>query len=183
MNPVNKGGARRRIAPLLLIFTAILVVAAILLLPLSAPRLVISNERTGKDLMALPLEVGETFQLRYTHSVNLSDVTDTMEWTGDTMVCRSTLFTAFGAGIPVLADGVGTDFTHTEDGFLITGIDKPEARILVMLQTVPNHRLLWRGQQFFLMERYGSGTLLRLEVRPVSLLTRIRVSNGQTPDS
>ncbi len=182
MNSMNKGGARRRIDPLLLVFTAILVVAGILLIPLSAPRLVISNERTGKDLMTLPLEIGETFQLRYTHSVNLSDVTDTMEWTGDTLVCRSTLFTAFGAGIPVLADGVGTDFTHTAEGFLITGIDKPETRILVMLQTVPNHRLLWRGQQFFLMERYGSGTLLRLEVRPVSIITLLSVFCRQTPD-
>lgn len=119
--------------------------------------------------MTLPIGKGEAFRLRYTHSVNLSDVTDTIEWTGEQLICRSTLFTAFGAGIPVLADGVGKAFTQTEDGFLITGIDKPETRILVMLQTVPNHRLLWRDTEFALTRAYGSGTLLRLEVRPVSL--------------
>lgn len=175
MNPMDKGGSRRRIAPLLVLFAAILFVAGILLIPMFPNRLVVSDQRTGAALMALPIEPGETFQLRYTHSVNLSDVTDTMEWTGETIVCRSTLFTAFGAGIPVLADGVGTDFTHTEDGFLITGIDKPEERILVMLQTAPNHRLLWRGEQFSLLELYGSGALLRLEVRPASLLTLLTV--------
>ncbi len=169
MNPAKKGSARRRIAPLLLIFAFAALAAALFLARIFPARLVVSNERTGAVFMALPIRRSEAFQLRYTHSVNLSDVTDTIEWTGDQLVCRSTLFTAFGAGIPVLADGIGTDFIQTGEGFLITGIDKPETRILVMLQTVPNHRLLWRGEQLALMRRFGSGTLLRLEVRSVSL--------------
>ena len=148
--------------PLLLIFAFAALGAALLLARIFPARLVVSNERTGAVFSALPMRRGETFQLRYTHSVNLSDVTDTIEWTGEQLVCRSTLFTAFGAGIPVLADGIGTDFIQTDEGFVITGINKPETRILVMLQTVPNHRLLWRGQELALMRQYGSGTLLRL---------------------
>lgn len=122
-------------------------------------------------MFALPIDRGETFLLRYKHSVNLSDVTDTIEWTGETLMCRQTLFTAFGAGIPVLADGVGTGFTHTEEGFCITGIDKPEERILVMLQTVPNHRLILRGEERSLLARMGSGTIACIAVQPVSLWT------------
>lgn len=165
-----KGVAGFRPAPFLLIIVAVGLVIAALLLPVLPKRLTVSDARDGKLLLALPIESGEEFQLRYTHSVNLSDVTDTIEWTGKELICRSTLFTAFGAGIPVLADGIGTEFFHTEDGFEITGIDKPETSILVMLQTVPNHRLLWRGQEISLLETYGSGTLIELKVRPISLL-------------
>ena len=165
-----KGVAGFRPAPFLFIIVAVGLVAAALLLPVMPERLTVSDARAGKLLLALPIEKGENFQLRYTHSVNLSDVTDTIEWTGTELICRSTLFTAFGAGIPVLADGIGTGFSHTEDGFEITGIDKPEKSILIMLQTVPNHRLLWHGQELSLMEAYGSGTLVELKVRHVSLL-------------
>ena len=154
--------------PLLLFFTAAALIALFFFAPVLPERLVVSNERTGETLLTRPISHNESFQLRYTHSVNLSDVTDTIEWTGEQLVCRSTLFTAFGAGIPVLADGIGTAFTQTDEGFLITGIDKPETRILVMLQTVPNHRLLLRGEEISLLRRYGSGTLLRLAVRRCS---------------
>lgn len=173
MNFIKGGRTRSRRAPFLLILSLGALFSILLFAPIFSKRLVVSNERTHAVLTTLPVETGETFQLRYTHSVNLSDVTDTIEWTGEQLVCRSTLFTAFGAGIPVLADGVGTAFTQTDKGFLITGIDKPEARILIMLQTVPNHRLLWRGQELPLLARYGSGTLLRLEVRRCSLFERL----------
>lgn len=165
----KKGSTHGWITPLLLTLFFAALAAALLFARLFPKRLVVSNERTGHTLMTLPLEKGESFALRYTHSVNLSDVTDTIEWTGSTLICRSTLFTAFGAGIPVLADGVGTDFTQTEEGFLITGIDKPEERILVMLQAIPDQRLLWRETVIPLAGRYGSGTLIKLSVRPCSL--------------
>ncbi|MBR6653597.1 MAG: DUF1850 domain-containing protein [Oscillospiraceae bacterium] len=70
-------------------------------------------------MLAVPIEPKETFKLRFTHSVNLSYVTDEMEWTGEQLITRTSLFTSFGAGMPVIADGIGTEMHNTEDGFLI----------------------------------------------------------------
>lgn len=169
MKTSKKGSAGKRSTPLLLILSAAVALVAVCLLPLCS-RLVVSNQRTGQTVLVLPIQKGETFLLRFRHSVNLSDVTDTIEWTGANLICRSTLFTAFGAGMPVLADGIGTDFTMTDEGFLITGIDKPETRILVMLQEVPNHRLILRGTEYSLFTRMGNGAIACIEVRPASLI-------------
>lgn len=150
------------------------VLALLCLIPFNT-RLVLSDYRTGKTLCTYPIRGGETFAIRYTHSVNLSHVTDTLEWTGRELILRTSLFTSFGAGIPVPADGIGTAITNTENGFLLTGIDKAQAdnALLIMLQKVPDHHLLYREQAISLLDMAGSGALLRLCVRPVSLATII----------
>ena len=163
-----EGSARIRIAPLLLIAVALVLLLAAAL-PL-VPALAVSDARTGRPLLALPIEKGEAFYLRYTHSVNLSDVTDGMEWNGETIMVRSTLFKAYGVGMPVLADGIGNAFANTPDGFLITGIDRPESEILLLTQEVPNNRLLYRDREINLLSRCGSGTLLRIRVICASFL-------------
>ena len=164
----NKGSARSRLAPLLRIGLVILILS-IWYLPIRE-QLTVFDERTGRMLLTLPIAAGEEFYLRYTHSVNLSDVTDGIEWTGDTLMVRSTLFKSYGVGMPVLADGIGTHFENTPDGFLITGIDRPEPGILLLLQEVPNNRLLYRGREINLLDRFGSGTLIRIHVCPVSIM-------------
>ena len=162
-----EGVAPRRTAPFLLIF-ALGAIVLFCLLPLW-PRLTIADWHTNKTLNLLPIQKGESFQIRFTHSLNLSDVTDTIEWTGETLLCRSTLFSTYGAGIPDLPDGIGKELLATEDGFLLTGIDKPETHIPIMLQSVPNHRLIYRGKETSLLALYGSGTLIDLSVQRVSL--------------
>lgn len=152
----------------------LLLIAALVLLFCAVPlqkRLVLSDARRGVTLLTLPLAPGETFALRFTHSVNLSDVTDTLEWTGDALILRSSQFTAFGAGIPVPAEGIGTALVNTSNGFLLTGIDtvQEDNAFLIMLQQVPDHRLLYRQREISLLELAGSGALLRLCVRPVSI--------------
>ena len=167
----REGSARRRPAPLAFTFCLIAFFAALLLfffVPVQQ-RLVVASYADGRILLALPLADGEEFSLRFRHSVNLSDVTDFIVREGDLLVCRATLFTAYGAGIPDLSDGIGTEFSQTDEGFLLSGIDKAQASIPIMLQRVPNHRLLLRGTEISLLERFGSGTLVVLAVRPVTL--------------
>ncbi len=164
----NRAGKRGNV--LVPLFLAVLILLCFV--PLST-RLVLSDYRTGKTICVLPLRNGETFSIQYTHSVNLSHVTDTLEWAGGALILRTSLFTSFGAGIPVPADGIGTAIMNTPDGFLLTGIDKPQAdnALLIMLQRVPDHHLLYRDRAISLLEMAGSGALLRLCVRPVSLMT------------
>lgn len=174
--PQNKSGKARGRLRLSL---CLLVVAALLLCAVPLQKgLVVADARRGVTLLALPIRPGERFAVRFMHSVNLSDVTDTLEWTGTALVLRSSLFTSFGAGIPVPAEGIGTALTNTPEGFLLTGIDAVQAddQFLIMLQQAPNHRLLYRQREISLLALAGSGALLKLCIRPVSIFEIILYS-------
>lgn len=168
----KKGSIRKGLAPLLLIFLVFAAFCLVCFLPLF-PRLVLSDWRSGEVRLMLPIDVGETVGILFTHSLNLSDVTDTIEWTGESLVCRSTLFSTYGAGIPDLCDGIGTTFTETDEGFLLSGIDKPQDHIDIMLQTVPHHRLLYRDKTIDLLELFGSGHSVHVEVKRLPLVRLI----------
>lgn len=164
-------GKRIRGSLLLPLFLLLSAFTFFCLLPLRSAIVIADYRRGGECLCVLPVDAGEGFSIRYIHSVNLSPVTDTLEWTGETLILRSSLFTSFGAGIPVVADGIGKELHNTEDGFLLSGIDKAQTdnRLLIMLQTVPDHHILYRNQEISLLDIAGSGALLELGVRRVPL--------------
>lgn len=151
---------------------AALLAAAFLLLPLT-PMLCVAELRTDKLLLCLPVEKGERFLIRFTHSLNLSDWQDTIEWDGKHLICRETRFYTYGAGIPDLSDGIGKELLVTEDGFLLTGIDKVQEEIPIMLQDVPHHRLIHRDTSYDLLTRFGSGTAIVLRVGRISVVNRL----------
>ena len=75
---------------------------------------------------------------------------------------ESTLFSAYGWGMPVLADGIGDSFENTPEGFYISGIHKVQAQIPILLQQVPDHRLLLNGQEIRLLDVLEPGVFIRL---------------------
>ena len=155
--------------PALLLSVAIFILSILFfVLPLNE-NLFVTEEATGKILLALPISQGDQFAIRFTHSVNLSHVIDQYEWTGESILLKSTTFSAYGAGIPILADGLGTGFVQTEDGFKITGIDAPREKISMMLQTVPDHTLLYSDLEIKLLEYANSGTIVTVQVRRITL--------------
>lgn len=165
---VRQGGSR--LAPLLITLFLVLALLFLGFAPLM-DGLTVRDGRTGELLLALPIRRGEAFSIRYIHSVNLSPVTDTLQWSGRELVLKTTLFSAYGWGMPVLADGIGARFEHTPQGFLISGIDKAQADIPILLQQVPDHRLLYRGRDISLLKLAGSGAFLRVSGEPMSILT------------
>jgi len=147
------------------------------------PSLTVREYRAGRLLWARPIAAGEEFSVRYTHSVNLSPVTDTLQWTGEELILRSSLFTSFGAGMPVLADGIGSELHNTPDGFLITGIDRaqPDNAIPIMLQAVPDHHLIFRGEEVSLRSLAGEEAFIKLGAEKLSLMTRLAARAAATP--
>ena len=144
-----------------LLWGFILFLLIFLFLPLF-PRLTVRDCRSDALLLSLPLTKGEEFSIRYTHSVNLSPVTDTVLFDGQEFILQRTLFTAYGWGMPVLADGIGTSFENTPDGFLISGIDRHQENIPILLQEVPDHHVLYRSREISLLALSGSGQFIRI---------------------
>ncbi len=173
MSPDKKTANTKRgskfLAPL------IIVILALIFLTPVCTRLTLRGHDSGKLMLALPIEAGEKFKLRFTHSVNLSHVTDEIEWTGQQLITRTSLFTSFGAGMPVIADGIGTEMHNTEDGFLITGIDEVQEDnyIPIMLQEVPDHHLLYRDEEISLREEAEGTAFVKVSVERISILSAL----------
>src|SRR5699024_7711473 len=102
----------------LLIALGLLLALGVLLWAPLFPGLILEDGRTGEPLLLFPMKKGDAFSIRYTHSVNLSPVTDTLYFTGDALVLESTLFSAYGWGMPVLADGIGNSFEIPRKDFI-----------------------------------------------------------------
>ncbi len=142
------------------------------------PRLVFSFG--NRALLVLPLQKPETFCIQFTHSANLSPVTDEYEWTGDTLILRQSRFLTFGAGIPSPADGIGKELVHTDEGeYVLTGIDAPRSFVDIMIGDIPDQRLLYRGQEIHLSTMIAPGNVLRMQVRHVPLLYELLFAGNE----
>jgi len=108
-------------------------------------------------------------EISFTHSLNLSPVTDIIEWTGGDLVVRKSVFSTFGAGIPVPADGIGTELISVDGHYELVGIDKHMKNVIIMTQEIPNHRIALNGREVFLTELLGSGKSVVIAVSRTSL--------------
>lgn len=175
MNPAKDRLTRKIRESKLLLALLMTVIAVLILLTPICTRLTLRGYDSGRLMLALPIEPGESFKIRFTHSVNLSYVTDEIEWTGQELITRTSLFTSFGAGMPVIADGIGTEMHNTSDGFLITGVDEvqEDGYIPIMLQEVPDHHLLYRGEEISLREKAQGTAFVKLSVEKISILSAL----------
>lgn len=161
---------RAGVSPALLFLAAALVIGIALLTVPGPRRLVVRLANSGEVLAAFPVEQGECIEIGFTHSVNLSPVRDLYEINENELILRATVFQTYGAGIPILDDGIGTGFRSTPEGFEITGIDLPRTEVPILLQTVPDHTLYYRQSTVRLLELAGSGSLIHIGIRRLSLL-------------
>lgn len=176
LNKSEKGSNGKKVAPLLLkrILAAALAVAVICLFAPLRRSLVISDGRSGETLAVFPIEKGEEFKLCFLHSRNLSPIEDVILWDGEKFICLMTRFKMYGAGVPDISDGIGAELVKNGDWYELRGVNKEDKILNVMLQTVPDHTLIYRDKEYKLAELYGSGTLLSFSVKGASLVDIIR---------
>ena len=136
--------------------------------------LVAENGKTV--LFARPIRAGESFEVTYTHSLNLSPVTDVVEWTGADLVVRKSMFKTFGAGIPLPADFAGSELLFKGDHYELVGIDKHMLGFAIVTQKVPNHKITFDGRETCLLDIAESGAPIYITVKPLSFIARLMAS-------
>ncbi len=149
-----------------------LVAALVIALVLFWPGECLVAECEGERLLAWPIKAGEEFELTFTHSLNLSPITDVIEYTGSDLSVVKSVFKAFGAGVPVPADGIGTDIVYTGGHYELVGIDQHMQSVSILLQTVPNHQIAFRGRKASLLSLAGAGKSVTIAVKRVPLIFR-----------
>jgi hypothetical protein len=156
-----------------IIMSIVSISAAVLFIPVSR-QFVITDEQTGKILYNTAVEPGDTFGMKYVHSVNKSPVEDVFEILDDnSIMLKKTIFRSFGAGVPTgLEDGQVMEVG--DDRIVIDNIDRKIDSYLLRIGTVAEHTLCINGLEIRMDSLAMPKRSVSLEVRSVPVTFFLR---------
>ena len=147
---------------------AILVVAAAAVLAvflLREPKLVLSNDETGKVYTRLPLKDGDSFSVTFRHSVNKSDVTEIYQRRGREIWLTGCVYYGFGAGVAEVLEP-GWTLENGDNGEMIIGnIEMKMNDLTYIVGTVYDHILDINGEKIILNELCGKNAKVSFSIR------------------
>ena len=99
----------------------IIIIGAIIIALLPTKVLLAFDYKTGEYYKAWKIKDGDKFTVHYTHSVQLTPVTETYNIDGYNIILEETTFKSYGAGLPSTTPYT---FEITSHGFRIYNIDE-----------------------------------------------------------
>lgn len=122
------------------------------------PLTIIVKTESGTCL-TLPTRPGDTFSLRFTHSVHKTPVWENFVVTGvNALTLTSTEYRSYGVGMPSLpSEGV---FTQLGDRFILTNLNRPFSQIPVRVGPEAQLSLVHNGQEYPIYKWLEPGTLV-----------------------
>ena len=147
---------------------AILVVAAVALLGLfllRAPKLVLSDQDSGRVFARLPLADGDSFSVTFRHSVNKSDVTEIYQRRGKEIWLTGCVYYGFGAGVAEELDPSWTLETGENGEMILGNIEMKMNDLSYIVGTVYDHILEINGEKIILNQLCGKNAKVHFSVR------------------
>lgn len=135
----------------------------------------VQEARGGKSLLSARVKPGDTFSLRYIHSVERIPVTgyfvvDREYW----IVVKETAFSSYGAGLPILKKT--DDYIITREEFRQRNINMRMKEFTFFIHSFTEPLLTFKGIEVPLSKRIREGGLIRIQVTKTSLLRYILIS-------
>lgn len=147
---------------------AILVVAAAAVLAvflLREPKLVLSNDESGKVYARLPLKDGDSFSVTFRHSVNKSDVTEIYQRRGREIWLTGCVYYGFGAGVAEVLEP-GWTLENGDNGEMIIGnIEMKMNDLTYIVGTVYDHILEINGERIILNDLCGKNAKVHFSIK------------------
>ena len=147
---------------------AILVVAAAAILAvflLREPRLILSNDATGKVYARLPLRNEDSFSVTFRHSVNKSDVTEIYQRRGREIWLTGCVYYGFGAGVAEVLEP-GWTLENGDNGEMIIGnIEMKMNDLTYIVGTVYDHILEINGERIVLNDLCGKNAKVHFSIK------------------
>ncbi len=147
---------------------AILVVAAVALLGLfllREPKLVLSDQDSGRVFARLPLQDGDSFSVTFRHSVNKSDVTEIYQRRGKEIWLTGCVYYGFGAGVAEELDPSWTLETGENGEMILGNIEMKMNDLSYIVGTVYDHILEINGEKIILNQLCGKNAKVHFSVR------------------
>lgn len=133
------------------------------------------EQRTTHPVAYLPLEHEKTFQIRYTHSIHLSDVIETYIVTKNHDIQSSSLeYEDFAIGMPSDA-GKGEKFTEKDGKYYITNMSQVYPSFNLLVGDVNRDLAFqYKGFEHDLKEYLERGETYTFQVSRLSLFDQMR---------
>ena len=147
---------------------AILVVAAAAILAvflLREPKLILSNDETGKIYARLPLRNGDSFSVTFRHSVNKSDVTEIYQRRGREIWLTGCVYYGFGAGVAEVLEPGWTRETGDNGEMIIGSIEMKMNDLTYIVGTVYDHILEINGERIVLNDLCGKNAKVHFSIK------------------
>ncbi len=147
---------------------AILVVAALALLGLfllREPKLVLSDQDSGRVFARLPLADGDSFSVTFRHSVNKSDETEIYQRRGKEIWLTGCVYYGFGAGVAEELDPSWTLETGENGEMILGNIEMKMNDLSYIVGTVYDHILEINGEKIILNQLCGKNAKVHFSVR------------------
>lgn len=128
----------------IVLLIVVIVIGIIALIPTKV--LLVCDYKTGEYYKSWRIKDGEDFTVEYTHSVQLTPVTETYKIDGYNIILKETTFKSYGAGLPATTP---YKFEITSNGFRIYDID--ELMDYLVYRTGAeraNHKLTFKNKDY-----------------------------------
>ncbi|MCA1062094.1 DUF1850 domain-containing protein [Rossellomorea aquimaris] len=149
-------------------FLIILVFVSIIFIPFQT-YLVIEPRSTEGDPVLFRLPEDQTFSVRYTHSIHLSEVEEFYRQSTNQIQQTMLLYEDTAIGMPSNAEG-NESFEVTKEGkYLLSNMDRIFSFIDIRIgQVVANHRLVVEGEAYPLADYFDKGSVVRMQLKKQS---------------
>jgi len=163
---------KRKFVNLLFLIPFILFIFLLLFIPIS-DALVFQYQNSGNTLAYIPISEGETFQMKYTHSIHLSDVVESYEITNDRQIKQYELmYEDFAIGMPENASE-GEIFEQKDGKYYLKNMDRRFPSFDLRVGKVrANHTVIFEGKEYPLSRVIEPGTWVRIKIERINLWQR-----------
>ncbi|MFC7062695.1 DUF1850 domain-containing protein [Halobacillus seohaensis] len=130
-------------------------------------------DRQGKNVY-MPIKEGEHFDLKFTHSVHLSDVIEEYEVKNERLYPVQLTYEDTAIGMP--SNGSEGETFEMKDGkYYITDLQGfHESISLSVGQVRANHTIIYKDRSYLLKDYVGAGSVINIEADHVSNLELMR---------
>ncbi len=165
-NALKGGSMRLKIT--LVIVPLLLLITLLVFIPFKQT-LVFTYENEEKLLAYLPFEKDHSFQIKYTHSIHLSDVIETYTLTKKQIILTELSYKDFAIGMPSNAEGDEV-FEEKNGTYYIKNMNRAFPFIDLRLgQVRADHRIIYKDHTYTLSNFIKPGTWVRMSSKKMSL--------------
>jgi len=158
-----------KVFKLLYFISSLLVITVIGFIPLQEA-LVFEPKQMKQDFVYLPLKNDSPFQIKYTHSIHLSDVVESYQVTSDMKIKQYELmYEDFSIGMPSNAEG--DEIFEQKDGkYYISNMNRILPNFILRTgQVRANHRVIYEEVEYPLARFIKPGTSVKVEIQNLNL--------------
>src|SRR3954453_3888871 len=132
--------------------------------------LVFQYQNSGKTLAYIPISEGEIFQMKYIHSIHLSDVVESYVITSDHQIKQFELiYEDFAIGMPENASD-GETFEQKDGKYYLKNMNRLFPSFDLRVGKVrANHTIIFEHNEYPLSRVLGPGTWVRLKIEKMTL--------------